>query len=240
MPSITVENYVKTLWVEEQSRPRKLVPMGRLAAAMGVTPGTATTMVKTLEKAGLVRYEPRGGVRLTAGGTQLALHVLRRHRLVELFLVEVLGLDWSEVHAEAEQWEHVVSDRVLERMDRLLHFPKVDPHGDPIPRPDGNLPDVDAFPLSNAPSGRPCVVSRIVDQDPDFLQFIHRSGLSPGAAVTLVKEDRMADAVRVRVGRRRSLTLGLAAAEKVLVAFAARNIRAAPGLHHGLARLMPS
>src|SRR5438046_8279 len=133
MASRTVENYLKALYSEQQRAGDELVSMGRLASAMGVVPGTVTTMVKALADSGLVSYEPRGGVRLTRGGEQLALHVLRRHRLVELFLVKVLGLDWSEVHAEAEELEHAVSDKVLERIDALLEHPRVDPHGDPIP-----------------------------------------------------------------------------------------------------------
>src|SRR5687768_549354 len=107
MASVTVENYLKHLYVQQQhAAAGALVPMGKLAAAMGVVPGTATTMVKALSDSGLVQYEPREGVRLTHPGEQLALHVLRRHRLVELFLVKVLGLDWSHVHAEAEELEH--------------------------------------------------------------------------------------------------------------------------------------
>src|SRR5689334_10382936 len=100
MASSTVENYLKQIYLEQQQLrggAGELVPMGRLASAMAVTPGTATTMIKALAEANLVDYEPRTGVRLTRPGEQLALHVLRRHRLVELFLVEVLGLDWSEV-----------------------------------------------------------------------------------------------------------------------------------------------
>ena len=135
MPSITVENYLKQLYLEQQNKPDELVSMGKLATAMNVVPGTATTMVKALADSGLVEYEPRGGVRLTRGGEQLALHVLRRHRLVELFLVKVLGLDWSEVHPEAEELEHAISEKVLEKIDTLLGNPSVDPHGDPIPSP---------------------------------------------------------------------------------------------------------
>src|SRR5689334_14179600 len=133
MASSTVENYLKQIYLEQQEAGEQLVPMGKLAAAMGVVPGTATTMIKALADSGLVSYEPRGGARLTRGGEQLALHVLRRHRLVELFLVKVLKLDWSEVHAEAEELEHAISEKVLERMDSLLGHPSVDPHGDPIP-----------------------------------------------------------------------------------------------------------
>ncbi len=105
MPTPTVENYLKRIYIEQQQREGDLVPMGVLAAAMDVTPGTATAMVKTLADARLLDYAPRGGVRLTPEGSRLALQVLRRHRLIELFLVQVLKLDWSEVHEEAEELE---------------------------------------------------------------------------------------------------------------------------------------
>src|SRR6476659_5765191 len=159
MPSSTVENYVKQIYLEQQAAGAaahgQLVPMGKLAAAMGVVPGTATSMVKTLADSGLVSYEPRGGLRLTRGGEQLALHVLRRHRLVELFLVKVLGLDWSEVHAEAEELEHAISDKVLERIDALLDRPSVDPHGDPIPSARGDVSDVAQHSLADCALSRP-------------------------------------------------------------------------------------
>jgi len=109
MATHTVENYVKKLYAEERGAGGHPTPTGRLAAAMGVTPGTATAMAKSLALSGLVEYEPRVGVRLSDSGRTLALRVLRRHRLVELFLVQCLNLDWSDVHEEAEAWEHVIS-----------------------------------------------------------------------------------------------------------------------------------
>src|SRR5438067_4637292 len=121
---------------------------------MGVVPGTVTTMVKALSDSGLVDYEPRAGLRLTRGGEQLALHVLRRHRLVELFLVKILGLDWSEVHEEAEELEHAISDKVLERIDALLGHPRVDPHGDPIPSAKGQVADAPLTSLAECQIGR--------------------------------------------------------------------------------------
>ncbi|PYR79813.1 MAG: hypothetical protein DMF87_10310 [Acidobacteria bacterium] len=139
MPSSTVENYLKTIYLGTSgpgAEPR-LLPMGQLASAVGVTPGTATTMVKTLAESGLVNYEPYAGVALTRAGRRLAALVLRRHRLVELFLVQVMGLRWDEVHDEAELLEHVVSDRLIDRMDEMLGRPEVDPHGDPIPDSEG-------------------------------------------------------------------------------------------------------
>src|SRR4051812_31426609 len=131
MATRTVEDYLKALYAEQQCAHQagggELVAMGALAGAMDVAPGTATAMVKTLDEAGLVEYEPRGGVKLSAKGEKLALHVLRRHRLVELFLVEVLGLDWSEVDQEAEELEHAISDKVLARIDEKLGHPQFDP-----------------------------------------------------------------------------------------------------------------
>ena len=218
MPSSTVENYLKQLYLEQQRAPGQLVSMGKLASAMGVVPGTATTMVKALADSGLVSYEPRGGTRLTKGGEQLALHVLRRHRLVELFLVRVLGLDWSQVHAEAEELEHAISDKVLERIDALLERPSVDPHGDPIPpakgRPQAQPPRQSLADCEPATSYR---IARVVDQEPAFLQFVERCGLMPGVTIAIEGRDELADAVRVRPRGKDPVTRGTSAAMKILV-----------------------
>ena len=218
MPSVTVENYLKQLYLSQQGEPDRLVAMGKLAGAMGVVPGTATTMVKALADSGLVSYEPRGGVRLTRAGEQLALHVLRRHRLIELFLVKVLGLDWSEVHAEAEELEHSVSDKVLERMDALLGHPSADPHGDPIPPAKGR-PRAETVheSLAACQAGKSYRVARVLDQGPEFLQFADRCGLVPGVTVALESREELADSVRVRPRGGPTISLGNAAAEKILV-----------------------
>lgn len=216
MASRTVEDYLKQLYLLQQQSPEHLVAMGKLAALMGVVPGTATSMVKTLADSGLVSYEPRGGVRLTAGGEQLALHVLRRHRLVELFLVKVLNLDWSMVHEEAEELEHAISDRVLERIDQVLGHPSVDPHGDPIPTSKGLVPDATLHSLADAPAGEALRVARVIDQEPEFLQFVERCGLTPGITLTVESREPQADAVSIRTGKA-TFTLGTSAAYKILV-----------------------
>ena len=217
MASSTVENYLKQLSLQQREGHAGKVQMGRLAAAMGVVPGTATSMVKALSDSGLVVYEPREGVRLTASGEQLALHVLRRHRLIELFLVKVLDLDWSEVHAEADDLEHAISDRVLERLDALLGHPTVDPHGDPIPSPKGQLHESARISLADCPVGVAQRICRVLDQEPQFLQFVERQGLMPGATVTVERRETAAEAVRIRVPRRDGVSLGLVAAAKILV-----------------------
>src|SRR5205823_10720816 len=139
LPSSTVENYLKAIYLGQAAlaSPDRLVSMGHVATALGVTPGTATTMIKALSESGLAEYEPYSGVRLTPAGEKLAGLVLRRHRLVEAFLVQVMGMSWAEVHADAEQLEHVVSDRLTDRIDEMLGRPTQDPHGDPTPNPAG-------------------------------------------------------------------------------------------------------
>ena len=132
LPSAAVENYVKAIFHAQLRLPRKsdLVPMGQVAAALGVVPGTATTMVKTLSESGLAKYEPYAGVRLTQAGEKLAATVIRRHRLIELFLIQVLGVPDSEAKDEAERLEHAVSDRLAARIEEKLGHPAVDPYAD--------------------------------------------------------------------------------------------------------------
>jgi DtxR family Mn-dependent transcriptional regulator len=161
-----------------------------LAEALGVTPGTITTMVKSLAGQGLVEHLPREGVLLTPSGRIHALAVLRKHRLVEAFLVQVLKMDWKEVHEEAETLEHAISDRVLDRIDNLLGHPAADPHGDPIPRV--RSPKIDrarAETLATCQPEKPHRVERILDQSPDFLEFIQRTGLKPGAHVRVLSRN---------------------------------------------------
>ncbi len=219
LPSSTVENYLKAIFQGQSTLPggQRLVPMGQLAAAVGVTPGTATTMVKALAESGLADYEPYTGVRLTAAGEKLAGLVLRRHRLVELFLVQVMGMSWAEVHDEAEQLEHVVSERLIERIDDMLGHPTHDPHGDPIPSADGAIAAPHLDNLLTCPIGVVLRVTRITDQDPAFLRFIEHNDLKPGQRVEVETRDTAADAVRLRGAGTRTLTIGQRAASKLLV-----------------------
>src|SRR5262245_54508163 len=218
LPSSTVENYLKAIYQGQSTLPReqRLVPMGHVAAALGVTPGTATTMVKALAESGLAEYEPYSGVRLSPSGEKLAGLVLRRHRLVELFLVNVMGMSWAEVHEEAEKLEHVVSERLIERIDEMLGRPTHDPHGDPIPNPEGALTTRHLDNLLTCPIGRPLRVTRIADQDPAFLRFIESNDLKPGQTVEVEARDMAADSVLLRRNDRQ-ITIGARAASKLLV-----------------------
>ena len=219
LPSSTVENYLKAIYQGQAAlaRDERLVSMGHVAAALGVTPGTATTMVKALAESGLAEYEPYSGVRLTPSGEKLAGLVLRRHRLVELFLVNVMGMSWAEVHEEAEQLEHVVSERLIELIDQMLGHPTHDPHGDPIPTPEGALIPRHLDSLLTCPVNTPLRVTRIADQDPSFLRFIEHNALKPGQPVEVETRDAAADSVMLRRGNEGRLTIGARAASKLLV-----------------------
>jgi DtxR family Mn-dependent transcriptional regulator len=219
MPSSTVENYLKAIYIGTSAvdPPHRLLPMGQLASALNVTPGTATTMVKTLAESGLVEYEPYAGVALTKAGQRLAALVTRRHRLIELFLVQVMGYSWDEVHDEAEQLEHTVSDRLVDRMDAMLGRPETDPHGDPIPNADGLVKPQKVQTLLTCPLDTTVTVTRVIDQDRNFLRFIEHHNLKPGEAISVEARDPAADSVRVRGSNNQRLTIGARAASKVLV-----------------------
>jgi len=227
LASSTVENYIKSIYLGQVGldAESRLVPMGHVAAALGVTPGTATTMVKALAESGLAEYEPYIGVRLTAAGERLAALVLRRHRLVELFLVQVLGMRWDEVHDDAEQLEHVVSERLIERIDEMLGRPTHDPHGDPIPTAEGTIPTHHHDSLLTCPVGTALRMTRIADQDPAFLRFVERHSLKPGERVEVQSRDTAADAVTLVGQGRAPLTIGTRAASKLLVEVAPSGSR---------------
>ena len=219
LPSSTVENYLKAIFIGEAQLPdgQRLLPMGQLAAALSIAPGTATTMVKALAESGLVEYEPYNGVRLSAAGARLAALVLRRHRLIELFLVQVMGMRWDEVHDEAEQLEHVVSDRLIERIDEMLGRPEVDPHGDPIPSREGELVRRELDTLLTCPLNTPVTVTRVTDQDAAFLRFIESHELKPGQSIEVEARDDVSDSVRLKGKGDQRITIGTRAASKLLV-----------------------
>lgn len=221
MPSTAIENYLKQAYLAQlEGGPEDLVAMGRLARGVGVTAGTATTMAKSMEVAELLVYTPRGGVRLTVEGERLARRVIRRHRLIEQLLVEVIGLDWSEVHDEAEELEHAMSDRLIDRIDALLGHPSTDPHGDPIPSAEAcdrgpRSSPVSTTNLAECPVGEAFTVSRVLDQRPEVLRFLDAHGLVPGARVRVTAREPAADATTVQVEKGAQVSLGGAAAARL-------------------------
>ncbi len=218
MPSETVENYLKSIHALAAAAPGDApVSLGDLAHAVGVTPGTATTMVKKLAAAKLAKYQRYGGVSLTPKGQRAARAVLRRHRLIETFLVRTLGMDWSEVHEEAEKLEHALSDRLLAKLDAFLGHPAVDPHGDPIPDESGALRTTPLVALSRCNPGARVRLARVLDQRADFLRFLNRSSLSIDTPLTIISAEPGAGTVTLRTARNDSITISELAAANLLV-----------------------
>jgi DtxR family Mn-dependent transcriptional regulator len=214
--TIAVENYLKHVLLLSEGTDG-LVSMGALAGALEVVPGTVTTMIKALADEGLVEHQPRHGVRLTAEGRRVALNVLRKHRLVETFLVHVLKMDWSKVHEEAEQLEHAISDEVLDRLDALLGHPETDPHGDPIPSRHGKLSSQVYATLATCVAHRAMRIVRVTEQSADFLQFAEQHGLQPGTNLQVVDRNLTAGLVTLRRNSGRPFALSVVAAGKILV-----------------------
>jgi DtxR family Mn-dependent transcriptional regulator len=216
MASSTVENYLKEILVVTLENEISKVPMGQVAKVLEVTPGTATSMAKSLERDGWVVYYPRIGVALTRKGRKLAMNMLRRHRLLETFLVETLGLDWGEIHAEAEELEHAISEKVLEKLDDFLGRPRFDPHGDPIPSKGGVIQRIASKPLSDFAIKEEVRIESIIDQDKKFLKFARKAKLVPGQVFTIISKEDCADAITLKTAKGQSVNLGFRSAEKVL------------------------
>jgi DtxR family Mn-dependent transcriptional regulator len=190
-----IEDYLKTVYAHTEWQPDPITP-SQLAGKLGVAPSSVTEMVKKMAAAGLVAHVPYGPLRLTEAGRERALAVVRRHRLIETWLVREMGYRWHEVHDEAEVLEHAVSDRLLDVIDDRLGRPARDPHGDAIPAADGSIADDPYLRLDEAPAGHAGLVLRISDRDPEMLLRLAEDGLVPGVAVSV----RDASRERVRLG----------------------------------------
>jgi DtxR family Mn-dependent transcriptional regulator len=180
----SVEDYLKAIY--------RLSPQGRAASTseiaqrLDLSPASVSGMVKRLSEQGLLEHVPYKGVQLTPDGRRAALRMLRRHRLIEAYLVAFLGYTWDTVHAEAERLEHAVSDSLVERMAAVLGHPAVDPHGDPIPTSEGDILESVSTPLSEVPEGSAVEVSRVEEDQPDRLRYIASVGLRPGVRLRVV------------------------------------------------------
>jgi DtxR family transcriptional regulator, Mn-dependent transcriptional regulator len=214
--SLTIENYVKAIYQLSAVADGRAAATGKLAEALGVSPGSVTSMLKTLSESSLAEYVPHKGARLTEAGRTLALRVLRRHRLIELFLVHTLKLTWDEVHEEAENMEHAVSDLLIDRIDAFLGHPATDPHGDPIPKADGTVAGAAGRRLSQVPLDAKFRVTRVLDQSPDFLRYLTEAGLKLGAQGKVVANRNESGTITVEVAAQKT-TLAHSVADRLLV-----------------------
>jgi len=214
--SLTIENYVKAIYQISAGAGGGATATGKLADALGVSPGTVTSMLKTLGESGLAEYVPYEGARLTESGRMLALRVLRRHRLIELFLVRTLDLPWDEVHAEAENMEHAVSDLLIDRIDAYLGHPATDPHGDPIPKADGTVAGSSGRRLSQVEVGQRFRVVRVLEQTPEFLRYLTETGLTLDATGDVLSNRAESGTITVAVAGQKT-TLAHDVADRLLV-----------------------
>jgi DtxR family transcriptional regulator, Mn-dependent transcriptional regulator len=197
----SVEDYLKAIY--------QLTPEGRpastsdIAHRLALSAPSVTGMVKRLSEQGLLEHVPYRGVQLTDEGRRAALRMVRRHRLIEAYLVEFLGYSWDTVHAEAERLEHAVSDTLVERMASALGNPEVDPHGDPIPSADGYVHELSCTPLSEVPVGESVEIQRVHESQPERLRYIASLGIKPGIQVTVIDRQPFDDLVTIDIAGRR-------------------------------------
>lgn len=185
--SRVVEDYVARIWKAEEWGD---TPSTRdLAVSVGVTPSTVSATLKKLARDGFIDYEPYGAVSLTGAGRAIAVQVVRRHRIVETYLVQALGMTWDEVHHEADALEHAISDTVLARMMDVLGHPDRDPHGDPIPATDGTVTAAPPVRLAEVPVGALVVIDRVSDREPELLRHVAARDLELGQTVRVLSVD---------------------------------------------------
>jgi DtxR family Mn-dependent transcriptional regulator len=199
--SDAIQDYLKEIY-KLQSEGNGRATTTRIATAMGVAPSSVTAMLKKLAALGLAEHARYRGVTLTESGERVALEVIRHHRLVELFLVESLGMTWDEVHAEAEVLEHALSEELEELIATKLGNPTVDPHGDPIPSRELKLAETTAPALAELEPGETAIFVRISDTDPEMLRFLGERGIVPGTKLEVVDRQPFDGPLFVRVGRK--------------------------------------
>jgi len=213
------QDYLKTIWTAQEWSHEK-VSTKMLAERIGVSASTASESIRKLADQGLVHHEKYGAVTLTDAGRSAALAMVRRHRLLETFLVNELGYSWDEVHDEAEILEHAVSDRMLDRMDAKLGHPTRDPHGDPIPAADGRVPTPPARQLSDCADGEAGTVARISDADPEMLRYFDTVGISLDSRLRVLARRDFAGLISVQIdnsGESTTVELGSPAAQAIWI-----------------------
>ncbi len=173
-----------------------------IANQVGVTPSGVSKMLRQMERQGLISYEPYRPVHLTDLGLKIALEIIRHHRLLEVYLIESLGYTWEQVHQEAERLEHHISEDFENTIDRLLGYPKYDPHGDPIPTRDGYVPPVVRDTLESQPLGASVVIRRVTDEDRDLLRYLGERGLRPGTTLSLTDREPFGGSLIVMIAGR--------------------------------------
>jgi DtxR family Mn-dependent transcriptional regulator len=216
MNSFTEENYIKAIYklVEYD---HTLVSTNAIAEKMNTKAASVTDMLKKLARKKLINYEKYQGVTLTKKGEKLALNIIRKHRLWEMFLVEKFGFKWDEVHDIAEQLEHIQSDKLIEEIDKSLNYPKTDPHGDPIPDSKGKYEVRNSKTLSHFEKNAVCIMTGVVDHSAAFLQYLDKTGLSLGMELKIKEVNEFDRSLQIIIHKKTTLFISNDVAKNILV-----------------------
>lgn len=211
--SQSVEDYLKAIYVLQSEG--ETASTTNIAKALDVSSASVTNMLKRLAKMKLLEHESYKGAKLTPAGIKIALEVLRHHRLLELYLKEVMGYSWDEVHDEAENLEHHISEQFEDRIAELLNHPTHDPHGDPIPTKDGVMPEMAQLSILEADEKKPYIIGRVKDQDPELLRYLEKIGVIPGVKIEVLEKTPFQGPVKIRIEEEEEQVLGFAVASEV-------------------------
>lgn len=216
--SQSVEDYLKAIYLLEHEG--KGASTTNIAEALSVSSASVTSMLKRLAGLNLIEHKSHKGALLTPAGTKIALEILRHHRLLELYLKEMLGYSWDQVHDEAEKLEHHISEQFEDTIAELLNHPTHDPHGDPIPTKDGKMPDMARISLNNAELDYDYVIGRVKDQDPELLRYLEEIGVIPGVKVSIIEKAPFKGPLKILLEDNEQ-TIGFGIAEDIFVVPAA-------------------
>jgi DtxR family Mn-dependent transcriptional regulator len=197
--SQSAEDYLKTIYALESKK--KGASTSQVAKAMEISSASATNMIQRLAEMKLVEYKSYKGARLTDAGQKIALEIIRHHRLLELYLLEIMDYSWDEVHDEAEKLEHHISEQFEEKIAGMLDNPTHDPHGDPIPTKEGMIPEMKGEPLVEAKEQHSYLIVRVNNQNPESLRYLEKEGLMPGVQLTIKEKAPLNDTITVGIGK---------------------------------------
>ncbi|HET8864922.1 MAG TPA: metal-dependent transcriptional regulator [Gracilimonas sp.] len=211
--SQSIEDYLKAIYVLQSEG--KTATTTRIANALDVSSASVTNMLKRLAKMKLLDHESYKGAKLTPAGIKIALEVLRHHRLLELYLKEIMGYSWDEVHDEAENLEHHISEQFEDKIAELLNHPTHDPHGDPIPSKDGVMPEMAQLSIADAKENVSYIIGRVKDQDPELLRYLEKIGVIPGVKIKVLEKTPFNGPIKVELEAEKEQVLGQAVASEV-------------------------
>ncbi|ALL08291.1 iron-dependent repressor [Pedobacter sp. PACM 27299] len=218
MLSYTEENYLKALLkLSFQNEDKPEAGTNEMAAHLGVKPATATDMLKKLKEKELVNYKKYGKILLTDAGKQQAIAILRKHRLWETFLYEKLDFSWDEVHEVAEQLEHIQSNKLVDKLEEFLGFPEFDPHGDPIPKANGDMPKVEKILLSEVKEGEVCWVVAVKDTSTVFLQYLEKLEITIGTPIKVLERIDFDGSMSIQLSDQEARNVSMKFAESLFI-----------------------